>query len=388
MVASVGATRSARHHRPSPCPTDPFHGTRWATMRAMSHVCLDPGTAATRARFIRRRQDRPPAPSRSWSSTTSSAMTAPGSGPGPTTPSAASTGRPWCSATASASARGPGRRCCTPTAASAWSRGTTAAPAARPGPRTAARVGIEEFVEDALSVMDHFGVDRAVLMGWSMGVNTAFELALRHPERVTGIFAVAGVPGDTFATMLGPVPPAPRGRPRRHGRPVPAAQARPAAPSSPVTTRLPVGAAPSRCSPTPASCCPTAGRRADRARRARVPEHPGRVVLPPGAAHLRARPGLAEPGQGAGDARRGDLRRAGRRPRHAHAYDRLEDATYVELRASHFVQMEQPEVGATTSCSTSWRTSRSTRLSDPVRVPAAGSTVASAAGRPGFSGDP
>ena len=66
------------------------------------------------------------------------------------------------------------------------------------------RAGIEEFVEDGLSVMDHFGIDQAVLMGWSMGVNTAFELAARHPERVLGIFAVAGVPGDTFATMLGP----------------------------------------------------------------------------------------------------------------------------------------------------------------------------------------
>ncbi len=53
--------------------------------------------------------------------------------------------------------------------------------------------------------MDHFGVDRAVLMGWSMGVNTMFELAVRHPERVSGLFAVAGVPGDTFATMLGPL---------------------------------------------------------------------------------------------------------------------------------------------------------------------------------------
>ena len=67
------------------------------------------------------------------------------------------------------------------------------------------RVGITEFVEDGLSVMDHFGVDRAVLAGWSMGVNTAFELAVSHPERVSGIFAVAGVPGDTFATMLGPL---------------------------------------------------------------------------------------------------------------------------------------------------------------------------------------
>lgn len=67
------------------------------------------------------------------------------------------------------------------------------------------RVGIEEFAEDGLSVMDHFGIDRAVLVGWSMGVNTAFEIALRHPERVSGLFAVAGVPGDTFATMLGPL---------------------------------------------------------------------------------------------------------------------------------------------------------------------------------------
>lgn len=67
------------------------------------------------------------------------------------------------------------------------------------------RCGIEEFVEDGLSVMDHFGLERPVLMGWSMGVNTMFELAFRHPERVAGLFAVAGVPGDTFATMLGPL---------------------------------------------------------------------------------------------------------------------------------------------------------------------------------------
>ncbi|MDO9457551.1 alpha/beta fold hydrolase [Nocardioides sp.] len=66
-------------------------------------------------------------------------------------------------------------------------------------------VEIEHFVQDGLSVMDHFGIDRATLMGWSMGVNTMFELAFRHPERVAGLFAVAGVPGDTFATMLGPL---------------------------------------------------------------------------------------------------------------------------------------------------------------------------------------
>jgi pimeloyl-ACP methyl ester carboxylesterase len=67
------------------------------------------------------------------------------------------------------------------------------------------RCGIEEFVEDALSVMDAFDLDRPVLVGWSMGVNTMYELALTHPERVAGMFAVCGVPGDTFATMLGPL---------------------------------------------------------------------------------------------------------------------------------------------------------------------------------------
>lgn len=72
-------------------------------------------------------------------------------------------------------------------------------------PRDPRHVEVEHFVEDGLSVMDHFGIDRSVLMGWSMGVNTMFELAVRHPERVSGLFAVAGVPGDTFATMLGPL---------------------------------------------------------------------------------------------------------------------------------------------------------------------------------------
>ncbi len=72
-------------------------------------------------------------------------------------------------------------------------------------PADPSHVEIANFVEDGLSVMDHFDIESAVLMGWSMGVNTMFELAARHPERVRGLFAVAGVPGDTFATMLAPL---------------------------------------------------------------------------------------------------------------------------------------------------------------------------------------
>lgn len=66
-------------------------------------------------------------------------------------------------------------------------------------------LGVEQFVEDALAVLDHFDVSRCVVAGWSIGVNTAFELAIRHPDRVSALFAMAGVPGDTFATMLQPL---------------------------------------------------------------------------------------------------------------------------------------------------------------------------------------
>jgi pimeloyl-ACP methyl ester carboxylesterase len=204
------------------------------------------------------------------------------------------------------------------------------------------RVGIEEFVEDALSVMDHFGVDRAVLMGWSMGVNTAFEMALRHPERVSGIFGVAGVPGDTFATMLGPLR-----LPHALARGITVGLSRVLRATgrvlSPVTTRLPVGG-----------------------RAIAVLTHSG-FMLPTPDNHLTARAVrefLSIPVEWyfhlalrTSEHARVSLSRvtvpvmlvaatydvlAGARDMRS-AADRLEDATYVELRASHFVQMERPD---------------------------------------------
>ncbi len=67
------------------------------------------------------------------------------------------------------------------------------------------RVGQEIFVEDAVAVLDDADVDACTVAGWSIGVNTMFELAVTHPERVSGLFAVAGVPGDTFASMGAPL---------------------------------------------------------------------------------------------------------------------------------------------------------------------------------------
>ncbi|MFC4786837.1 alpha/beta fold hydrolase [Nocardioides sp. MAHUQ-72] len=204
------------------------------------------------------------------------------------------------------------------------------------------RVGIEEFVEDGLSVMDHFGIDRAVLVGWSMGVNTMFELALAHPERVSGLFAVAGVPGDTFSTMLGPLL-----LPRFAARAITVNLSRALRLGgrllTPVASRLPVGprgiAVLSRTGfmfpvPDPELAAHAVAeflktpvewyfhlalRTSEHARvplsQIRVP-----VVLVAGTFDVLA---------GA---------------RHmATAAERLVDATYVELRGSHFLQMEHPD---------------------------------------------
>ncbi len=204
------------------------------------------------------------------------------------------------------------------------------------------RVGIDDFVVDALSVMDHFGVERAVLMGWSMGVNTMFELAVDHPERVAGLFAVAGVPGDTFSTMLGPFR-------------VPRSAARVLAVNlsrvlkygghalTPITTRLPVGP-----------------------RVIKVLTHSGFMLpLPdPELAAFAVKEFLSTPVEwyahlalrtsehprvslskitlpAAFVAATYDVLTAAKHV--ASAAARMEDATYVELVGTHFIQMEQPE---------------------------------------------
>lgn len=108
-------------------------------------------------------------------------------------------------------------------------------------PADTSRVGIDAFIEDALAVMDDAGVDACAVGGWSFGVNTAFELAVLHPDRVTGIFAVAGVPGGTFGSMGAPLM-----IPRVARRPISVGVTRLLRRTgpllTPVASRLPVGA--------------------------------------------------------------------------------------------------------------------------------------------------
>jgi pimeloyl-ACP methyl ester carboxylesterase len=49
--------------------------------------------------------------------------------------------------------------------------------------------------DDAVAILDAAGVDRAVLVGSSMGGRCAIDLAIAHPERVTALVAVGSWPG-------------------------------------------------------------------------------------------------------------------------------------------------------------------------------------------------
>jgi 3-oxoadipate enol-lactonase len=77
-------------------------------------------------------------------------------------------------------------------------------------PRNPERVQVEDHAADARAVLDAYGLPSATVVGWSLGVNVAFELALEDPGRVNGVLAVAGVPGGSFSSLFAPL-----GVPRR-----------------------------------------------------------------------------------------------------------------------------------------------------------------------------
>jgi len=67
------------------------------------------------------------------------------------------------------------------------------------------------FAEQVVALLDHLGLERAVVGGTSLGANVGLELAVRHPERVEGLFvempvldnALAGVAAIFAPILLG-----------------------------------------------------------------------------------------------------------------------------------------------------------------------------------------
>jgi pimeloyl-ACP methyl ester carboxylesterase len=209
-------------------------------------------------------------------------------------------------------------------------------------PEDPSRVGVEVFVEDAVAVLDDAGVDRCVVAGWSFGVNTAFELALRHPERVSGLFAVAGVPGGTFASMGAPLL-----IPRPLREPISVGVARLMKLSGPLLTtvarRIPMGPVSTTALRYSGFMFPTAKpadvRRAVREFLTTPVDWYGHLAV---AASDHRRVSLSKiEVPAAFVSGRWDVLASHRDMRTA--ADRIEDATYVELFGTHFLTLEQPK---------------------------------------------
>jgi len=62
---------------------------------------------------------------------------------------------------------------------------------------------IETLADDASALLDHLGIERADVLGWSLGGFVAQQIAIRHPERVRRLILAGTNPGGA-RTVFGP----------------------------------------------------------------------------------------------------------------------------------------------------------------------------------------
>jgi pimeloyl-ACP methyl ester carboxylesterase len=76
-----------------------------------------------------------------------------------------------------------------------------------PGSRR--HLSIADHAEDARALLDAEGVSRAVVCGWSMGVQVSLELSTLYPERIAGLVLLNGTYGHAFSSGFQPLVPLP-----------------------------------------------------------------------------------------------------------------------------------------------------------------------------------
>lgn len=80
------------------------------------------------------------------------------------------------------------------------------------GPKVDVPYGLEAFADDAFGLLDHLGIERAHIVGASMGGMIVQVMALGRPERVLTLTSIMSCPGqpeskpETQAALLAPPP--------------------------------------------------------------------------------------------------------------------------------------------------------------------------------------
>ena len=69
-------------------------------------------------------------------------------------------------------------------------------------PRDRSTLAVPYHCDDLERILDHEGIDRAVFIGWSMGVQVNFELFRDRRDRIDALVAIGGTYGTPFRTAL------------------------------------------------------------------------------------------------------------------------------------------------------------------------------------------
>jgi len=67
------------------------------------------------------------------------------------------------------------------------------------------RLAVGNHAEDVLQILDKEGIERAVFVGWSMGVQVSLEFASLYPDRVDKLILLNGTHGHALTTGFQPL---------------------------------------------------------------------------------------------------------------------------------------------------------------------------------------
>jgi 3-oxoadipate enol-lactonase len=72
-------------------------------------------------------------------------------------------------------------------------------------PKSKRKLAVTHHVDDIVAILDEEEINRAVFVGWSMGVQISLDVAATYPERVAGLVLINGTHGHVLSTGFQPL---------------------------------------------------------------------------------------------------------------------------------------------------------------------------------------